>query len=96
MDAIADALVRAMAFIDSTGTRHDEGSAEYEAYLDAITAIFMVLRHATATEQDALAAAAERAAAVEQASAFKAYYRGWMEETFREGWQGNRRVPAAE
>lgn len=96
MDTLADALVRAMAFIDSIGARHDEGSAEYEAYVEATTAIFMVLRRATASEQDALAAAAERAAGVEQSRPLKSYYHGWMESVFAGSWHGNRRASAGD
>jgi hypothetical protein len=92
VDALADALVRAMAHLDSAGVRHDEKSAEYETYLEATAAILTVLRRATEAEKDALAAAAERAAAAESSPAFRAYYGGWMEGVFAGRWEGNRRT----
>lgn len=91
MDTLADALVRAMAHLDSTGVRHAEDSPEYATYLNASTAILLVLRRTTAAEQDALAAAADRAAAAEQSPAFRTYYSGWMEGVFAGVWSGNRR-----
>jgi hypothetical protein len=55
-----------------------------------------MLDSATAEEQDALAAAAERALADEMNHAlreeFVRDYKTWMEDMFGEGWVGNRRI----
>ena len=96
MEAIAGALVYAVVYINR---RLEDGD---ETYLDqdvnALESIGGFLRHATWQEQDELAAAAERELARERASPhpraeFIHDYAHWMEETFAEGWVGNRRVP---
>lgn len=95
METLADALVQAMAHIDRTGAGHAEESAEYRAYIRATTAIFAVLGRAGIAEQNALAAAAERAAEATPSPALKEYYGGWMEGVFAGSWSGNRRAAAS-
>ena len=99
MDAIADALVYAVAFIHCHGDENDDELQDQN--VKALESIAAMLRQATPAEQDALAAAAERALAAELASPrpradFVHDYRHWMEEMFVDGWDGNRRAPAAE
>jgi hypothetical protein len=97
MDAIANALVYAVSYINCRGiedseSRYDDGD------VGALESIAAMLRDATVAEEDALAAAAERALAAERASAslraeFVRDYARWMEDMFGEGWQGNWRLP---
>lgn len=98
MEAIADALVYAVSYIncrplEDHESRYDDGD------VGALESIAAFLYAATAAEEDALAAAAERALAAEQASPqprpeFVRDYQRWMEDIFGEGWDGNRRVRA--
>jgi len=97
MEAIADALVYAVTYIncrplEDHKSRYDEGD------LGALESIAAFLHTATLAEEDALAAAAERARAAERDGPsprpeFLRDYEHWMEEMFGEGWQGNRRIP---
>jgi hypothetical protein len=98
MQAVADALVYAVLYIncrslEDSESRYDDGD------VGALESIAGFLRDATPAEEDALAAAAERALAAELASPqprpeFVRDYQRWMEDMFSEGWQSNRRVPA--
>jgi hypothetical protein len=98
MDAITDALVYAVAYIncrplEDHESRYDDGD------VGALESIAAFLHTATPAEEDALAAAAERALAAERSAPlarpeFIRDYERWMEDMFGEGWQGNRRVPA--
>jgi len=93
MKAIADALVYAVTYINLRG-------GENEAYDDgdvgALESIAGMLHSATAEEEDALAAAAERALADEtnhtSRDEFIRDYQTWMEDIFGEDWVGNKRV----
>jgi hypothetical protein len=97
MEAIADALVYAVSYIncrplEGHDSRYDDGD------VSALESIAAFLHAATRAEEDALAAAAERALAAERDSPsprpeFIQDYERWMEDMFGEGWQGNRRVP---
>ncbi len=95
MEAIARALVYAAVYIDC---RAEDGD---EMYLDqdvkALESIASILRHATAEEEDQLAAAAEFALAEVLAFShprpdFVHDYSHWMEEMLGDGWVGNRRA----
>ncbi len=100
MQALADALVYAVSYIncrslEDSASRYDDGD------VGALESIAAILYNATAEEEDALAAAAERALAEELASAhprpeFVQDYERWMEDVFGEGWQRNRRVSGSE
>src|SRR5262245_15777497 len=100
MEAIADALVYAVSYINCRAledheSRYDDGD------VGALESIAAFLASATTAEEDALAAAAERALAAELASVrprpeFVEDYSRWMHDMFGEGWEGNRRVPIAE
>jgi hypothetical protein len=100
MEAIADALVYAVAYIncrplEDHESRYDDGDA------GALESIAGFLAAATRAEQDALAAAAERALAAELASPqprpeFVQDYSRWMHDMFGGEWEGNRRVAAPE
>jgi hypothetical protein len=97
MDAIADALILAVAHINCRGD-DDEQLQEDVGALEGIAAC---LRNCSPAEEDALAAAAERASAAERNRTrpnkkLLHDYEHWMEETFVDGWEGNKRVPAAE
>jgi hypothetical protein len=99
MDAIADALVYAVTYVDRHGA--DQAESLFEGDVGALDRIAASLRNATPVEEDALAAAAERAGTAERAAptprpAFVRNYERWMEAMFGEGWQGNRRVPVGE
>src|SRR5262245_41964678 len=96
MDAIADALVYAVTYINCRGEDGDEEFLDDD--VGALESIAACLRNTTPAEQDALATAAERALAEERSSRkprpkFLRDYAHWMEEMFVEGWKGNRRVP---
>jgi hypothetical protein len=96
VEALADALVYAVSYIncrsiDDAESRYDDGD------VGALESIAGFLCNATQAEEDALAAAAERALAAELAAPvprpeFVQDYTRWMEDMFGEGWQGNRRV----
>jgi hypothetical protein len=100
MDAIADALVYAVSYINCRSledyeSRYDDGD------VGALESVAGFLAAATTAEKDALAAAAERALAAELASPqprpeFVEDYSRWMHDIFGEEWEGNRRVPIAE
>jgi hypothetical protein len=92
MKAIADALVRAVAYVnclpDPTEERVDE-----DVHLLEDMATY--LADSTEEERDALATAAQRAFEGEQVGAkrpdYLQVYGSWMECMFG-GWEGNRRV----
>ena len=100
MEAIADALVYAVSYIncrplEGRESRYDDGD------VGALESVAGFLAHATPAEQDALAAAAERALAAELASPrprpeFVEDYSRWMHDIFGDEWEGNRRVAAPE
>jgi hypothetical protein len=95
MDAIAQALVLAVAHINCRGEEGDDELLQEDvAALDGIAAY---LRRCTPAEEDALAAAAEQAAAAERSrkrpnKELLHDYEYWMQEMFVDGWEGNRRV----
>ncbi len=96
MEAIAGALVYAVSYsncrpLEDHESRYDDGD------VGALESIAGFLANATPAEEDALAAAAERALAAELASPqpsqeFVADYSRWMHDLFGETWEGNRRV----
>lgn len=100
MEAIADALVYATAYIncrplEDHESRYDDGD------VGALESIAGFLASATSTEQGALAAAAERALAAELASPqprpeFVQDYSRWMHDMFGDEWEGNHRVAVPE
>jgi hypothetical protein len=100
MQAIADALVYAVSYIncrplEDHESRYDDGD------VGALESIAGILAAATPADQDALAAAAERALAVELASSqprqeFVHDYSRWMHDMFGDEWDGNRRVTVPE
>jgi hypothetical protein len=100
MHAIADALVYAASYIncrplEDYQSRYDDGD------VGALECVAACLANATPAEQDALAAAAERALAAELASPqprpeFVKDYTSWMQDLFGDEWDGNRRATAAE
>lgn len=97
MEAIADALVYAVTYINCRSladaeSRYDDGD------VGALEGIAAFLHNATPAEEDALAVAAERTLAEERAAAaprpeFVRDYERRMEDMFGEGWQGNCRAP---
>jgi hypothetical protein len=93
MKALADALVYAVAFIDSREPSDDE---DEDQDVGALESIAYYLGSATDKEKDALAAAAERALAAELKSsrpnkALVRDYKRWMENMFVGEWVGNKR-----
>jgi hypothetical protein len=99
MEAIADALVYAVAYINCRGIEHSKSRYD-NGDVGALESIAGMLYNATPAEEDALAAA-ERALAAERGSAqprpeFVQDYERWMEELFGEGWSGNCRVPVTD
>ena len=95
MDAIADALVYGVAFINCRCDEDDDDLHDND--VGALESIAAFLRNTTPAEQDALAAAADRALEQEKGcdrprAKFVHDYAHWMEEMFVEGWEGNRRV----
>jgi hypothetical protein len=100
MDAIADALVYAVSYINCRSledheSRYDDGD------VGALESIAGVLANATPAEQDALAAAARRALSEEQSSPrpraeFVEDYSRWMTDMFGDEWEGNCRVTPSE
>jgi hypothetical protein len=98
MDAIADALVYAVSYINCRGVDDDESRYD-DGDVGALESVAGYLANATPAEQDALAAAAQRALAAELASPrpraeFVEDYSRWMEDVFGEEWRGNHRMPA--
>lgn len=100
MEAIVDALVYAVSYIncrrlEEPESRYDDGD------VGALESIAAFLAKATQAEQNALAAAAERALAAEIASPrprpeFVQSNSRWMHDIFGDGWEGNRRVADSE
>ena len=94
MRALADAVVYAVAYISALPDEREEFQ-DYD--VRALESIAAYLASATRAEQDALAAAAERALAAEQNagkpnSEFAAALQNWMENMFGPPWQGNHRT----
>ena len=92
MESIADALVYSVAYINFR-----KGDDALDDDVGALESIAGILSNASAKEQDALAAAAERAFLAESSLAtpreeFIEVYRTWMENMFGEAWVGNKRV----
>jgi hypothetical protein len=97
MRAIADALVYAVSYINCRPLDEHESRCDDDADVGALESIAGRLHDASPQEQEALAAAAERALAQELGSArarpqFFSAYSSWMENMFGEGWEGNRRT----
>ncbi len=93
MNSIADALVYAVAYLDC----RDIGDGELDDDVGALESVAAFLHHATREEEDALAAAAHRAFALEQNAPstrpdFIESYATWMENMFGDDWEGNQRV----
>jgi len=93
MNAIAEALVYAVTYINlrEDDTEDDEGDD-----VGALESIAAILQDATEAEKDALAAAAEKALAEEQSDYPREEvaqdFRTWMEDMFGdEEWKGNHR-----
>ena len=91
MDSIADAIVYATAYI---GCREETEESDDDAVFEHIMAY---LSNATAEEEDALAAAAERALAEEKSlqhprQEMISFFEKWMQIVSRWDWEGNRRV----
>ena len=93
MDSIADAVVFTVAYLHcreaKEGTLDEDGSA--------IEHVMAYLSEATTDEENALAAAAERALLEEQSlerpsQAMIGVFSKWMELTLGRDWDGNRRV----
>jgi hypothetical protein len=93
MNAIADALVYAVTYINLRG---GDDEVDDDGDVGALESIAALLRSASAEEEDALAAAAERALAAEMNYAprdeFVRDYKTWMQDIFGEGWVGNKGV----
>ena len=91
MDSIADAIVYAAAYISCRGESEDTGEDDDSA----IEHIRAYLSHATSKEEDALAAAAERALKEEQSlhdpePEMIDFLQSWMELVLGRDWDGNR------
>lgn len=96
MDALADALVLAVAHINCRGDNGDD--EQLDGDVAALEGVAIHLRRCTPEEENALAAAAERTAVAERArkrpdKKLLHDYEHWMEEMFVKGWKGNRRSP---
>ena len=96
MEAIADALVYAVSYINCRALEDDESRYD-DGDVGALESIAGFLANATPAEQDALAAAAERALAEERDSPqprpeFVEDYSRWMHDMFGDEWEGNRRA----
>ena len=88
MDSTADAIVYATAYISCR-----EGNEDADLALEHIRAY---LSHATPEEEEALAAAAERAVREEQSLRHPQremieFLQSWMEFMFGRDWDGNQR-----
>lgn len=99
MNSIADALVYAVSYINCRFFENAQSKYDDED-VGALESIAGFLHNASPAEENALAAAAERALAKERASPqprleFVRDYERWMEDMFGEGWLGNRRSPDA-
>lgn len=92
MKATSDALVYAVTYIN---LRECDRGADDDSDVGALESIAAMLRSGTREEEDALAAAAERALVEERSGAgreeFIRLYGTWMEDMFGEGWTGNNR-----
>ena len=91
MDSIADAIVYVAAYISCRGESEDTGEDDDSA----IEQIRAYLSHATPEEEDALAAAAERALREEQSldnpkPEMIDFLQSWMEFMLGRDWDGNR------
>ena len=97
MEAIADALVYAVTYINCRPLEDDEPRSNDDD-VKALESIAGFLASATPAEQDALAAAAERAREAEIAylprPEFVEDYSRWMQDMFGDEWEGNRRLAA--
>ena len=93
MKAIADALVRAVAYVNCLPDPTEEHADEDVHLLENMATY---LADSTEEERDALAAAAQRALQEEQSGAKRSdylrVYASWMDCMFGDGWEGNRRV----
>jgi hypothetical protein len=90
MNSIADALVYAVTYI-SLRESNDDGDDD----VGALESIATILQAATKEEEDALAAAAQRALEAEKnwiaRPEFIKGFSAWMENIIGEGWVGNER-----
>ena len=99
MNAIADALVYAVSYINCRAlVDEDDELQDDDADVGALESIAEFLHTAAAAEEDALSAAAERALAAERQHPsprpeFLEAYGGWMEAMFGDAWHENRRLP---
>ena len=95
MKAIADAIVYASAYIDSRDQREELDDDDSDE--SAMSHIMAYLSHATPAEEDALAAAAERALKEEQSLLHPQqdmieFFSRWMEIMLGLDWDGNKRA----
>ena len=92
MDALADALVYAVAYISRTEDRREDHLDDVRA----LESIANLLSAAREQEKDSLGGAAERAVDVAQNqlqnSELVEIYGTWMEHMFGDEWKGNRRM----
>jgi hypothetical protein len=93
MDSIADAIVYAAAYI---GCREESEDSDQEDG-SAIGHVTAYLSHATTEEEDALAAAAERALREEKSlhhpkQEMTNFFENWMRIMFGWDWEGNQRA----
>ena len=91
MDTIADALVYAVTYINLRDSAGDEDDDD----VGALESVAAILSTAGDDELNALAEAANRAAAREKDGPCRddvlRDYMNWMEDLLGEGWVGNRR-----
>ena len=100
MQAIADALVYAVSYINCRPLEEHESRSD-DADVGALECIAADLKKASPEELDALAASAQRALAEELTmkpprAEFVQDYSRWMEDMFGASWEGNRRVPVTD
>src|SRR5258708_1702957 len=100
MEAIGDALVYAVSYINCRPLEEHESRYDDDD-VGALESIAGFLANASPAEQDALAAAAQRALTAELASPqprpeFVQVYSRWMHDMFGDEWEGNHRVAAPE
>ncbi|TWT40091.1 hypothetical protein [Botrimarina hoheduenensis] len=93
MDSISDAVVYAVAYLHCREAR--EGILDDDE--SALEHVMAYLSHATTDEENALAAAAERALLEEQSlerpsRAMIEFLSKWMEAMLGRDWDGNRRL----